>query len=76
VAPKPGLPVQPTQPRALARLVGAAVLLAVAGGPGKDADLNYRQFIGLGLDVDCLACHWRPLGPPRAPRRAPPRDLR
>ena len=51
-------PVIPTQPKALSNLAGAAVLLAAVAGPAANLDLNYRQFLALGIDVDLHHCHW------------------
>ncbi|MFO0875836.1 MAG: hypothetical protein U0840_00415 [Gemmataceae bacterium] len=42
----------PPVPRMVSKLVSAAVLLAAVAGKPEDLDLNYRQFIALGIDVD------------------------
>lgn len=60
VAAAPDQPVAPTQPRVLASLAGASVLLAAIKGPSAELDLRYRQFIALGIDVDNHLCHWDP----------------
>jgi hypothetical protein len=60
VAKSPDQPVVPAYPRMVAKLAGASVLLAAVQGATDELDLNYRQFLALGIDADNHLCHWDP----------------